>query len=228
MGCRNDIGSDNNQRTLLIRNSKGSYPALSQSAALMDIVDGNKTIYNLYGEHNKPSPADIGAATKKEVEELKTSVSEGKALIAAAVTDKGVQTAVDATFATMANNINVINDKSTFINNILTNSSNWIVSQRSHSYMGAYISLEKNTTYFIIGIYSNFYSQQEASGGYVLMKVTTGSSHQSVAGTVISSNYSDSAWFEPNGLGYNSNKGYYIDSADSNEFFNHYILALKL
>lgn len=43
-----------------------------------------------------------------EVEELKTSVSEGKALIASAVTDKGVSTADDATFSTMANNIRLI------------------------------------------------------------------------------------------------------------------------
>ena len=40
--------------------------------------------------------------------ELKTSVSEGKSLIAAAVTDKGVQTAADATFQTMATNIGSI------------------------------------------------------------------------------------------------------------------------
>lgn len=44
-------------------------------------------------------------ATKDEVEELKTSVSEGKALIAGAVTDKGVPTASDASFNTMATNI---------------------------------------------------------------------------------------------------------------------------
>ena len=43
-----------------------------------------------------------------ELEEVKTSVSEGKALIAAAVTDKGVATAADATFAAMANNIAAI------------------------------------------------------------------------------------------------------------------------
>ena len=44
-------------------------------------------------------------AFQSSVEELKTSVSEGKALVAAAVTDKGVSTAADATFQTIANNI---------------------------------------------------------------------------------------------------------------------------
>ena len=42
------------------------------------------------------------------INDLKTSVSEGKALIAAAVTDQGVQTAADATFQTMATNIGKI------------------------------------------------------------------------------------------------------------------------
>lgn len=42
------------------------------------------------------------------VASLKTSVSEGKSLIASAVTDKGVQTADDATFAVMAANIEAI------------------------------------------------------------------------------------------------------------------------
>ena len=40
-----------------------------------------------------------------EISSLKSSVSSGKATIAAAVTDKGVQTAADATFEQMANNI---------------------------------------------------------------------------------------------------------------------------
>lgn len=43
-----------------------------------------------------------------ELDSLKTSVSEGKSLIAAAVTDKGVQTAADATFQQMATNIAAI------------------------------------------------------------------------------------------------------------------------
>ena len=216
LGNRNIVSDENNMRTLLIRNSNGSQPELKESAALMDIVDGTKTIYNLYGEHNKPlpadigavdktgdkmtgnliiekaeaptfqgintttgrdvyvvstsdnyttvanriagdqnnrvalwlapetetddkllrihkvvnsvgntyrvyhegnkpAPADIGAATQAEVDELKTSVSEGKALIAAAVTDKGVETAATDIFAVMASNIESIETGSKII-----------------------------------------------------------------------------------------------------------------
>ena len=60
------------------------------------------------------TPTNIGAATATEVSQLKTSVSEGKALIAAAVTDKGVETAADASFATMASNIGSIKSGSSY------------------------------------------------------------------------------------------------------------------
>ena len=43
-----------------------------------------------------------------EVNNLKSSVSNGKSLIASAITDKGVSTASDATFQTMANNIRAL------------------------------------------------------------------------------------------------------------------------
>lgn len=55
---------------------------------------------------------DIIDETIKEQEdtitELKKSVSDGKSLVAGAITDKGVNTATDATFATMAKNISNI------------------------------------------------------------------------------------------------------------------------
>lgn len=47
-----------------------------------------------------------GYAKTSELNSLKTSVSEGKSLVAAAVTGKGVSTAADATFQTMSDNIN--------------------------------------------------------------------------------------------------------------------------
>ena len=52
-----------------------------------------------------------GYAKSTELESVKTSVSEGKKLIAAAVTDKGVETAADATFKTMADNIDGLDIK---------------------------------------------------------------------------------------------------------------------
>ena len=45
---------------------------------------------------------------RAEVDELKKSVSDGKSLVAGAITGKGVNTATDATFATMAANIAAI------------------------------------------------------------------------------------------------------------------------
>lgn len=49
-----------------------------------------------------------GVITKEELQNLKKSVSDGKTLVADAITDKGVQTAADAEFAIMANNISNI------------------------------------------------------------------------------------------------------------------------
>ena len=64
------------------------------------------------------------------INDLKTSVSEGKSLIASAITDKGVSTASSATFQTMASNIGkiivcaissseIINTTTIFSNNTL-------------------------------------------------------------------------------------------------------------
>ena len=47
-------------------------------------------------------------STVTQYNELKTSVSNGKSLIASAITDKGVSTASNATFQIMANNISNI------------------------------------------------------------------------------------------------------------------------
>lgn len=50
----------------------------------------------------------IQLGTKADFDQCFQSVSNGKSLIASAITDKGLSTAADATFQTMANNINSI------------------------------------------------------------------------------------------------------------------------
>ena len=57
--------------------------------------------------------ADPNGSLYARVNSLFTSVSEGKGLIAAAVTDKGVQTAADESFASMAGKIGQIESGST-------------------------------------------------------------------------------------------------------------------
>ena len=53
----------------------------------------------------KAAPEASLQAVETEVANLKKSVSDGKTLVAGAITDKGITTATDAAFATMANNI---------------------------------------------------------------------------------------------------------------------------
>ena len=60
---------------------------------------------------NKPDISGI-ANIAEEVNNLKKSVSDGKNLVASAITEKGVTTAPDAAFATMASNIAAINSTS--------------------------------------------------------------------------------------------------------------------
>ena len=67
------------------------------------------TTTNITGLDTKLSGYD------SEIANLKSSVSEGKSLIAAAVTDKGVQTAADATFQAIANNIAAITSKNNYV-----------------------------------------------------------------------------------------------------------------
>ena len=58
---------------------------------------------------NPASYQPVGSyATTAQLNEVKTSVSNGKSLIASAITDKGVSTASSATFQTMASNIRSI------------------------------------------------------------------------------------------------------------------------
>ena len=71
---------------------------------LLFLLKEGKIILNNVGVFDKLGKL----AYNSDLESLKSSVSNGKSLIASAITDKGVSTASDATFQTMANNIGSI------------------------------------------------------------------------------------------------------------------------
>lgn len=59
--------------------------------------------FNITGE--KGSLNETIKKINQEIEDTKKSVSDGKSLVASAITEKGVETATDATFQTMHDNI---------------------------------------------------------------------------------------------------------------------------
>ena len=72
-------------------------------------MNSGRTLVNgsvFYIGNSSNTPVQLGL--KSEIDSCFQSVSEGKSLVAAAVTDKGVATAADATFQTMSNNIRAI------------------------------------------------------------------------------------------------------------------------
>lgn len=101
----------------------GADPAGTADQKIAALINGAPSTLDTLGEiatamQNNSSVVTaldqaIGAKADKsyvdsEINSLKTSVSEGKSLVAAAVTDKGVQTAANASFSVMANNISKI------------------------------------------------------------------------------------------------------------------------
>ena len=57
----NIAGTSDNRRGLFIKNSN-AISNVASSLTLRDWINGSSTEYKIYGEHNKPTPNDIGAA----------------------------------------------------------------------------------------------------------------------------------------------------------------------
>ena len=99
----------------MIKDAAGNTYDLS---SMKESVDGMGSTYATKTELS--SVSSTVSELSSDVQECFQSVSEGKSAIASAITGKGVSTAADATFQTMANNINSIETKTTLENSILS------------------------------------------------------------------------------------------------------------
>lgn len=91
--------------TLLDESGNTSFPGTVTASSF----SGNATSATKATNDKNGEDITTTYATKTEVDDLKKSVSDGKTSVANAITAKGVQTATDATFSTMATNIGKIN-----------------------------------------------------------------------------------------------------------------------
>ena len=98
--------------------TSGSLPNTLQSGRMLvkgsDFYCGNSASNPSQLALKSMIPDVSGFATSADLNSLKSSVSSGKSLVAAAVTGKGVNTAADASFQAIANNIGNINTEKTY------------------------------------------------------------------------------------------------------------------
>ena len=135
------------------------------------------------GETNIISPGNVEVTYAKSdsgaaiVDTLKKSVSDGKTKVANAITDKGVETATDATFDVMAENISKIDTEA--------HGATLAVSTSDHELFGKTVTLDMHHTIVGTTVFSNngtcsFIVQR--SGPYT---ITCGEAHKDVSVTNI-------------------------------------------
>ena len=161
----------------------GSYAAASHNHSAANITSG--TLAVAHGGTGQTSVDTTPTSGSKKmctsggiytaINELKTSVSNGKSAVASAITDKGVSTSATASFNTMANNIRKIVTSNIYTINNFNNeliSDDKITHCPCYEYGGGYItyhaentSLEHNKTYFYFNMKLNNYTQVELYTG---------------------------------------------------------------
>lgn len=71
--------SDDSERRILAVYDKGAKDSVASALVLTDRVGSANTEYKIYGEHNKPSPADIGAAATSHGNHVPTTETANNA-----------------------------------------------------------------------------------------------------------------------------------------------------
>lgn len=102
-------GSSNSAENIKYDDTKNVKEAIDEVKS--EITTTVKTDTTLSVSGKAADAAAVGTKLTEvgtEISSLKKSVSDGKTLVANAITAKGVSTATDSTFSTMANNINSI------------------------------------------------------------------------------------------------------------------------
>lgn len=114
-------------------------------------------------------------ATITQLNELKTSVSNGKSAVASAITDKGISTSATASFDTMASNINSLKIKPTITYKTITfktQSLGVTLYWTDENYTYQTLTIAKKTDYTGQYMSGTLLAMGFSSGGLNLLNVT--------------------------------------------------------
>ena len=162
----------------------GSYAAASHNHSAANITSGTLAVARGGTGQTSVDTTPTSGSNKMctsggiytAINELKTSVSNGKSAVASAITDKGVSTSATASFNTMANNIRKIVTSNIYT---INNSNNELISDDKITHCPCYeygsgniityhaenTSLENGKNYFYFNMKLNNYTQVELYTG---------------------------------------------------------------
>lgn len=124
------------------------------------------------------------SALSTKVEETFTSVSNGKSLVASAITDKGVATASDATFQQMATNIGNIKTGGYIVMDTVATSKSYQLDNNKTYYVATMMAYSTSQANWYIGTVTNGVWSAKANGyrntsynQYVLPNMSIGANY---------------------------------------------------
>lgn len=114
-------------------------------------------------------PAAIQCNASTEIASLKSSVSNGKTLVANAITGKGVATSSSDTFATMANNISSISSVGKYASQLVSNITTHAGTNNDRWFVGSLTQISGPTTvWFERSSWSRPITMQTSNGAIYL------------------------------------------------------------
>lgn len=128
------------------------------------------------------------------LQELKTSVSEGKALVSSAVTDMGVSTADNATYATIASNIkNISNDATASAGEILSGKTAYVGGKKITGTIATKTSSDLGISGATVTVPAGYYASQATrsvrTAKHTVPSISVDSSGMITATSTISTGY---------------------------------------
>ncbi len=159
-----DIASDGTCDILILRR-EGSTNADKISLRVQSADGSTYDTYKIYGEHNKPTPADIGAATKEEVQTAQSTANTAKTNAATAQSTANTAKSNAATAQSTADVATTKADNAQSSANMAQTTADEALSKANNA---------ATTKTYTVNVSESEWGEDDVNGGYYCEKSVTG------------------------------------------------------